>query len=98
MKLTLICSGGMSTSWIVNKIKEYASENEPDLQLNAFGLLDYLPAAKEADVILLGPQIGYYKEKIAHRTGKPVDVISSKDYATANIAGIVQQAKALISS
>lgn len=97
MKLILICSGGMSTSWIVNKIKDYASQNEPDLELNAFGLLDYFPHANEADVILLGPQIGYYKDKIAKRTGKPVAVISSKDYATANTAGIVQQAKELIS-
>lgn len=95
MKLTLICSGGMSTSWIVNKIQEYAQTNEPDLELNAFGLLDYLPQGKEADVILLGPQIGYYQKKIAKKTNRPVGVISAKDYATANVAGIIQQAKDL---
>lgn len=95
MKVTLVCTGGMSTSWIVNKIREYASTHELDLELNAFGLLDYLPQGKESDVILLGPQIGYYQKKVAQKTNKPVGVISSKDYATANVEGIIQQAKNL---
>lgn len=95
MKLVLICSGGLSTTWIVRKIKEYAAANEPDLELANYGLADYDPQAKAADVILLGPQIGYYQKEIEEKTGRPVGVISSSDYATANCQKILEQAKSL---
>ena len=34
---------------------------------------------------MLGPQIGYYQEESARKLGMEVGVISSADYATANI-------------
>lgn len=91
MNVILICTGGLSTSWIVRKIEEYAKTADPNLQLKNYGLADYEPAVKDADAILLGPQIGYYQKEIAEKTGKKVGVISSKDYATANCPAILEQ-------
>lgn len=95
MNIVLICTGGLSTTWIVRKIRDYAKTNAPDLELANYGLADYESNVQKADVILLGPQIGYYQKEVEEKTGKPVGVISSADYATANCEKIIKQAQQL---
>lgn len=95
MKISLICTGGLSTDWIVGKIKSYAQEHGQVVDVQTFGAADYDPGASEGDAILLGPQIGYYQEEVQEKLGMEVGVISSADYATANIGDILMMAKKL---
>lgn len=95
MRIDLICSGGLTSGWIVEKLEQYLSAHKMNVEVNARGINDYYPIARHADVVLLGPQIGYYKEEVERKLGKPVGVISSRDYALANSREIIAQAKAL---
>ena len=57
-KVVLLCAAGMSTSLLVNKMRDAAKEEGYDCEINAYALA----TAKEhtdADVILLGPQVRF---------------------------------------
>ncbi|UNT96996.1 PTS sugar transporter subunit IIB [Allobaculum mucilyticum] len=95
MRIDLICSGGLTSSWIVEKLENYIRANKLDIEVNARGLNDYYPLSRHADAVLLGPQIGYYKDEVEKKLKKPVAVISSRDYALANSKEIIQQANLL---
>lgn len=95
MKVSLICTGGLSTNWIIAKIEEYAKEHDQAIEIQAFGAADYYPAACDSDAVLLGPQIGYYKKEVEEKLGMEIGVISSADYAKANIGEILMMAKKL---
>jgi PTS system cellobiose-specific IIB component len=72
---------------LVTKIREAAAKRglDVDIEAHPFGEFDY--KAKEADVVLLGPQIGYEKgnavKKLAS-TNIPLDVIPMVDYGMMN--------------
>lgn len=93
MRIDLICSGGLTSSWIVKKVEEYISSRKLPYELTSRGLGDYYPVSRHADAVLLGPQIGYYKEEVEKRLGVPVGVISSRDYALANAKEILALAE-----
>lgn len=92
----MICAGGLSTNWIVDRLRRYCEANQIDLELTACGLSDYLPAAREADAVIMGPQIAYYQKEVEAQVGHEVDTISSRDYALANEKQIIQQILKLI--
>ncbi len=92
MKIALICTGGLSTNWILNKLRDYAQSQNQTIDFKAYGLTDYFPNVQDADAVLLGPQIGYYQKEIEGRLGRKIGVISSNDYATANAEHILNQA------
>lgn len=95
MKVSLICTGGLSTNWLVARMEEYTKEHDEQVEVRAFGAADYYPDAADSDAVLLGPQISYYKKDVEAKLGCEVAVISSGDYATANIENILAQAKKL---
>lgn len=75
------------------KVEEYISSRKLPYELTSRGLGDYYPVSRHADAVLLGPQIGYYKEEVEKRLGVPVGVISSRDYALANAKEILALAE-----
>lgn len=95
MRIDLICSGGLTSTWIAKKLESYIKAKKLPIEMNARGLNDYYPVSRHADAVLLGPQIGYYKEEVERKLEMPVGVISSQDYALANSKSIIDQAMAL---
>ena len=78
LKIRLFCANGMSTSLLVKKMEEAALE---------YPILDMERLIGEADVALLGPQVGYQLSKakeICGQQGVPVDVIPMADYGMCN--------------
>ncbi len=63
-KITLFCAAGMSTSLLVNKMKEAAAAAGKDYEIAAYSLGDFEKEAPEAAVILLGPQVRYALAKL----------------------------------
>ena len=73
MKVLLVCAGGASTSILMKKIAKYAKEE--------LGIEDFEIAAKSVgsvhpervvgtyDCILMGPQVGYLKDKVVENAG-----------------------------
>ena len=95
-KILLVCSGGMSTSILMNKMKKYAEENGLSLKIDACGTANYQNEVAGYDVIILGPQIGYQKSGIAAKVSVPVATMQPQDYAMARCANIFKQVDGLL--
>ncbi|ALB44253.1 MULTISPECIES: PTS sugar transporter subunit IIB [Clostridium] len=85
--IRLFCAAGMSTSLLVNKMKEAAKNKGIDVDIEAFPESQMDKNIEGVDVALLGPQVGYTLNKakrICEPKGIPVDVIPMVDYGMMN--------------
>jgi PTS system cellobiose-specific IIB component len=57
--IILFCGAGMSTSLLVNKMKEAAAAQGKDYEIHAHALSEESKYAPTADVILIGPQVRF---------------------------------------
>ena len=96
-KITLFCAAGMSTSLLVNKMKEAAAALGKDYEIAAYSLGDFEEKAPEAAVCLLGPQVRYAlgKLKAAHPDYKITD-IPMKQYGLMDGKGTLKLAMDLL--
>lgn len=80
-KILLVCNAGMSTSILVRNMQKAAQELGVDCSIEAKSLTQAKKELDDADVILLGPQIGYELKTVKELAGKtPSQVIDMKDY------------------
>lgn len=86
--ILLVCAAGMSTSMLVNKMKEAAKSKDEEIKIAATAGSEIENYIKEADILLLGPQVSYMKEDFEKQYGGvdgiPVEIIDSLDYGTMN--------------
>ena len=79
--ILLVCNAGMSTSILVRNMTEAAKEKGLDCHIEAKSLTQAKKTLGDADVILLGPQIGYEINAVKELAGNtPAAVIDMKDY------------------
>ena len=90
MKVLLMCANGLSTGILMNKMNQWAKQNNEDLEVKAIPIDDYLSVYKDYDVLLVGPQMRY---KIKDR---PSAVINPSDYALGNVENIIKEIKRMI--
>lgn len=93
--IKLFCSAGMSTSLLVQKMKDSAKERNIDCAIKAYPVNTLRRELPTADVVLLGPQVVYLladAQKMAEPLGIPVEVVSMKDYGLVNGRGVLDQA------
>jgi cellobiose PTS system EIIB component len=99
IKILLCCAAGMSTSMVVNKMKQAATAKGLDVEINAVGMEEFESHYNQYDCYLLGPQIKYkladFKAK-ADAVGKPIGVINSMDYGMMKGEKILSDAIAMI--
>lgn len=99
-KIFLCCAAGMSTSMVVNKMKQSAAEKGIEVSIIAVGMEEFDATLPDYDCCLLGPQIKYklaeFKLK-GDAAGKPVAVINAMDYGMMKGEKILNEALALIS-
>ena len=85
--IRLFCAAGMSTSMLVNKMKDAASKRGLEADIVAFPESQMHANLDGVDVALLGPQVGYRlasAKEICGPKGVPVDVIPMVDYGMMN--------------
>lgn len=83
MNILLCCSGGFSTSLLMEKMNEEAIKRNIEVNIWAVGLSEVENELDKADIILLGPQIRYELEnleEIVLKKGKKISVIDMGDY------------------
>lgn len=95
--ILLICSGGMSTSMLAEKMRDAAAAKGVDVKVWAVGEQAAADNIPQADVVLVGPQMrfkvaGFQKEY----PGTPVDAIDMRDYGMMNGAAVLDKALALL--
>lgn len=101
MKILLACSSGMSTSLLVNKMKEAASEQSIEAEIWAVGQADVEEEMKKADVLLFGPQMRFLKTKFASKAKEinlPIDVIPPVSYGRCDGKAVLKMAIDMINS
>ena len=100
-RIMLICAAGMSTSLLVNKMKDAAVKNNIDVDIFAVSAVEAEEHfnKKNIDAVLLGPQIRFMKAKFEEKTKKlgiGLNVIPMVDYGTMNGEKVLKDALALI--
>lgn len=79
--ILLVCNAGMSTSILVRNMINAAKELGVDCSVEAKSLTQAKKDLDKADVILLGPQIGYELNNVKELAGNvPAAIIDMKDY------------------
>ena len=63
-KIILACAAGMSTSLLVNKMKEVAEAENIEASIKAIPEAEISQHLNECDVILLGPQVKFMIDEI----------------------------------
>ncbi|GGM41736.1 PTS system oligo-beta-mannoside-specific EIIB component [Paraliobacillus quinghaiensis] len=98
-RILLACSAAMSTSLLVSKMEEEAKGRGIEVEIWAVEQ-DKAPTEMErADVILIGPQMRFMKEKFsktAEEVGIPLDVIDPMDYGRVDGKAVLDKALELI--
>ncbi len=97
-KILLLCSAGMSTSIVVKKMKEAATEKGILVEIEAEGLEKFQENIQRYDVFLLGPQVRFKRDDFNNETekvGRRVEVINQLDYGMMNGKKILDWALSL---
>lgn len=80
-QILLVCNAGMSTSMLVKKMQQSATERGIEISIQAKSMTEAKKNIHEADVILIGPQIRYELLAVKEIAGNiPVDTIDMRDY------------------
>ena len=98
LRILLACAGGMSTSLLMNKMKEEAEQRGIEVSVDAVGEKTIGNHIGNFDVLLLGPQVRYVLKNVQDVVGDkaPFDVIDMRDYGTMNGKNVFQNAMAMI--
>lgn len=98
-RILLACSAGMSTSLLVSKMKEVAKQKGIEAEIWAVAQDKVMTEVKNADVLLIGPQMRFMKRKfepIAKEQGIPLDVIDPIAYGRIDGEAVLNFALQLI--
>jgi PTS system cellobiose-specific IIB component len=95
-RILLVCSGGMSTSILVNKMKEEAAIREIECVIEARGNSNLEELKGKWDCCLVGPQIRFAMQKIKEDLEVPTEVIEMQTYGMANGKKALDQALELL--
>ncbi|MGN0144903.1 MAG: PTS sugar transporter subunit IIB [Clostridium sp.] len=99
VRIKLFCASGMSTSVLVNKMKDAAKAKGVEADIAAFPESQMDKHLETMDVALLGPQVGYRlsnAKALCDPKGIPVEVIPMVDYGMMNGAKVLDLALGLI--
>jgi cellobiose PTS system EIIB component len=99
MNIMLVCSAGMSTSMLVQKMRKAAEDKGLEATINATSEADLNNHLEKLDVILIGPQVRYLSTNIMKKAEPyqiKVDVIDGMHYGMMNGAKVLEQAEELL--
>lgn len=98
MRIMLACAMGMSTSILVQKMKDSALEQGKDYKIWAVDLSQVEHEKGNFDVVLLGPQVMSSLRKVTRVVDDtaPVAVIDMASYGRIDGAAVLKQAETLI--
>lgn len=93
INIVLACAAGASTSILVRKVIEAGQAKGYEVDCKAYSVDTIATTGKEADVILIGPQAGYFVEKVKQLVpNTPCAVIAYQDYGMMNGEKVFQLA------
>lgn len=99
VKILLVCSAGMSTSLMVNKMKAVAAKKGLEVEIWAVADAEAINNIDQADILMLGPQVRFLEQKMKKLAGdKPVSVIDMRAYGMMDGEKVLDQALTILNS
>lgn len=95
-KIVLLCSAGLSTSMLVEKMKIAAQELKYECSIAAYPIAEAASEGASADVILLGPQVRFQLDAVNAQVSCPVEAIDMTAYGMMDGKAVVNRAIELI--
>lgn len=96
-KIVLLCNMGMSTGMMVNKMKDAAAKDRYECEINAYSVEQLEEISKDADCILIGPQIKFKLQEIKSKCESiPVKDIDMMNYGMMNGVAVLKMARELM--
>lgn len=94
IRILLACAGGMSTSLLMNKMKDEADKRGIEISVDAIPEKSIEAHLGQFDVLLLGPQVRYVLKNAQDVVGDkaPLAVTDMRDYGTMNGAKVLDTA------
>ncbi|WP_204519927.1 PTS sugar transporter subunit IIB [Actinomyces procaprae] len=97
LRIMLACALGMSTSILVQRMKDAAASQGKHYRIWAADQASIESELGNFDVVLLGPQVRHVLRKVRAVVGDsaPVEVIDARAYGRGDGATVIAQAEAL---
>ena len=98
LKVMFVCCAGMSTSLLVEKVKQAAEKKGMEIDVYAMGETEAKKDLSQADIMLLGPQVKYLEKgfrKIMGDSKTKLDVVDMRAYGNADGEKVLEQIIAL---
>ena len=96
-KIVLLCAAGMSTSLLVTKMQKAALEEGLECDINAYSIAQAKEVGADADIILLGPQVGFNLAKVKEQCPNcPVEAIDMAAYGMMDGAKVIKRVKEVL--
>lgn len=91
-KIVLLCAGGMSTSLLVPKMEEASKKKGIECKVSAHSVSIAKEAGKDADIILLGPQVRFELKNVKKiHPDKEIQIIDMVDYGMIDGESIINK-------
>lgn len=95
-KIVLLCSAGMSTSILVEKMKTTAQEDGYECSISAHPISEAALYGTDADIVLLGPQVRFNISKVKSQLTCPVEVIDMSAYGLMDGKKVINSVKKVL--
>lgn len=89
-KIALLCAAGMSTSVLVQRMRDAAAAEGFECEIDAYPVASAEEIGATADCLLLGPQVRYELKNVRAKVSCPVDVIDMLAYGTMDGKKVVE--------
>lgn len=94
MKVTLVCTSGITTDILAKKLSKYAAENEFNDTFIACRINFYVDALSHSDIIIIAPQARFIAKSLEEDAGKrniPVIYLEEQDLVFGNVEHIYEE-------
>ena len=96
-KIVLLCSAGMSTSYLVKKMQDAADSQGYEVTVSAHSVSDATRVGSDADIVLLGPLVRFNLANVEKQLPDvPVSVIDMRAYGTMDGASVIAEVKKIL--
>lgn len=93
LNLVLVCQFGASTGMLAENIKKAAQARGIEATVNAYGVAEIATVSKNADVVLIGPQMRFQQQEFEQKYKQvPFLAINAMDYGMMNGEKVLESA------
>lgn len=93
-KILLICSGGLTTGYFVEKLNEAARLLKVNACFQAIGIEKIEEVSKKYDIILLVPQVSYYCDELQNKfKNQTILKIQTRIFVTYDVIKLIDYLK-----